>query len=213
MRWIFDIENPVMHYIIKIFDCMCLSVLWMVCSLPIVTAGAASTALYVTVYRYIRREEGTMLRTYFGAFRENWKRATLVWLVLLAAGALLGVDALVFRTHAIRGQLSGNLYWLILVLFCVWITWLVYASAYCARFHGGVKDALVGSLLLMALHPLRALTVFLPTAAGILVICMAPGFLPIVPVVIVLACSVTLESLFKLHGRGDSVSQTKGESL
>ena len=213
MRWIFDIENPVMHYIIKIFDCMCLSVLWLICSLPVLTAGAASTALYVTVYRYIRKEEGTMFRTYFGAFRENWKRSTLVWLVLLAVGLLLGVDVLVFRTQAIEGQLLGNLYWLILVLVCVWITWMVYDFAYCARFCGGVKDALGGSLLLMALHPLRGLTVFLPTAAGILVMCMAPGFLPIVPVVIVLAYSVTLESLFKLHGGGDSVSQAKGESL
>ena len=89
MRWLFDIENPVMRYIIKIFDCMCLSILWMVCCLPVVTAGAATAALYATVYRYLRKEEGHLLGTYFGAFRENWKRSTPVWLVLLAAGALL----------------------------------------------------------------------------------------------------------------------------
>lgn len=204
MRWIFDIENPVMCYIIKIFDCMCLSVLWLVCSVPVVTAGAASAALYQTVYRYIRREEGTMLRTFFRAFRENWKRSTLVWLVLLAAGMLLGVDALVFRTQALQGLMPGNLYWLILVLLCVWITWLVYAFAYCARFHGGVVDALRGSALLMLLHPLRAVTVFLPTAAGILLVWMAPGFFPVVPAAIALICGITLEPVFMLHGSGEA---------
>ena len=213
MRWLFDIENPVMRYIIKIFDCMCLSILWMVCCLPVLTAGAATAALYATVYRYLRKEEGHLLGTYFGAFRENWKRATPVWLVLLAVGVLLGVDILVFRTMALEGQLPGKLYWLILVLAGIWITWVVYAFAYCARFHGGVADALRGSLLLMLLHPLRALTVFLPTAAGILVMWMAPGFLSIVPVVIVLTCSITLETIFKLHGNGESANQTKGESL
>lgn len=70
-----------------------------------------------------------------------------------------------------------------------------------------------GSLLLMLLHPLRALTVFAPTAAGILLICMAPGLVSIVPSVSILICSVILEKLFKLHGSGESVNQSKGESL
>jgi len=213
MRWLFDIENPVMRYILKIFDCMCLSILWLACCLPILTAGAATTALYATVYRYLRKDEGHLLRTFLGAFRENWKRSTLVWLVILAVGILLGVDMLVFRTMALQGHVLGQLYWLILVLIGIWLTWMVYAFAYCARFHGGVKDVLRGSFLLMLLHPLRALAVFLPTAAGILVMCMAPGFVSIVPAVIGLACSITLEKIFKLHGSGASVNQTKGESL
>ena len=86
MRWIFDIENPVMQYVIKVFDCMCLSVLWLLFSLPVITAGASATALYAAVYHYIRRDEGHMLRTFWGAFRENLKRSTVVW---LAAGVVL----------------------------------------------------------------------------------------------------------------------------
>jgi uncharacterized membrane protein YesL len=213
MRWLFNIENPVMRYILKIFDCMCLSLLWLACCLPILTAGAATTALYATVYRYLRKDEGHLLRTFLSAFRENWKRSTLVWLVILAVGILLGVDMLVFRTMALQGQFLGKLYWVILLLIGVWITWLVYAFAYCARFHGSVKDVLRGSALLMLLHPLRALTVFLPTAASMLVVCMAPGFVSIVPAVVGLICSITLEKIFKLHGRGETASQAKGDSL
>lgn len=213
MRWIFDIENPVMRYILKIFDCICLSILWLVCCLPIFTAGAATTALYATVYRYLRKEEGHLLRTYLSAFRENWKRSTCVWLVILAAGILLGVDMLVFRTLALQGQLLGKLYWLILLLICVWITWFVYAFAYCARLHGSVKDVLRNSAILMLLHPLLTLAVFLPTAAGVLAVCMAPGFVSIVPAAVGLICSITLEKIFRLHGREESASQAKGESL
>ena len=69
------------------------------------------------------------------------------------------------------------------------------------------------TFLLMLLHPLQALTVFLPTAAGILVMCMEPGFVSIVPVAMVLACSITLEKIFLLHGSRETVNQTKGESL
>lgn len=213
MRWLFDIENPVMRYIMKIFDCMCLSILWLICCLPIITAGAATTAMYATAYRYLRKDEGHLLRTFLDTFRENWKRSTLVWLVILAVGILLGVDMLVFRTMALQGQFLGKLYWFILLLVCLWITWAVYAFAYCARFHGSVKDVLRGSAVLMFLHPLRAVTVFLPTAAGILVTSMAPGFASIVPAVATLTCSITLEKIFQLHGSGESVNETKGENL
>ena len=57
MRRLLDIDNPVMRLIIKLFDCMILSVLWVVFSLPVITMGAASTALYAAVYHHIRKDE------------------------------------------------------------------------------------------------------------------------------------------------------------
>ena len=44
MRWIFDINNPIMRYVIKIFDCMCLSVLWL--GLMAATAMATGYVVY-----------------------------------------------------------------------------------------------------------------------------------------------------------------------
>lgn len=199
MRWIFDIENPVMHYIVKIFDCMCLSVLWLLFSLPVITAGASTTALYVAIYHYIRREEGHMWRTFWGAFRENLKRSTLVWLAVIAVAALLYVDVLVFRTMAINGQFLGKLYWLILVLCCVALTWATYVIAYAARFQGSARDVLRVSMALMLAHPLRALTVFVPVAAGTLLGIMVPGLLTILPAAVCLVVSFVLETVFSLH--------------
>ena len=58
MGWLFDINNPVMRWIVKIFDCMCLSFLWVIASLPVFTIGASTTALFAAIHRYIRLEEG-----------------------------------------------------------------------------------------------------------------------------------------------------------
>ncbi len=199
MRWLLNIDNPVMRYIVKIFDCMCLSLLWLLFSLPVITAGASTTALYATVYRYIRKEEGHLWSTFWETFRENLKRSTLAWLVVLAVTVLLTVDVLVFRTMAINGELIGKLYWLILVLCCVAVTWAAFLFAYAARFQGSVKDVLRVSFLLMAVHPIKALTVFVPVAAGILLALMAPGLLSILPAGICLVCSMILEGVFALH--------------
>lgn len=199
MRWVFNIENPVMQTVIKIFDCMCLSVLWLLFSLPVLTAGAATTALYATVYHYIRKEEGHLWRTFWDAFRENLKRSTVVWVVALVIGALLAADVLVFRTMALNGQTLGKLYWLILVLCCVAITWAVYLFAYAARFQGSARDVLRVSVQLMLAHPLKSLVVFILAGAGILLTMTVPGLLAIVPAGICWVESIVTESVFALH--------------
>ena len=92
MRGIFSVDSPVMRALIKLFDCICASILWLLFSLPIVTMGAASAALYTTVRRYLRRDEGHLWSTFWGAFRENLRRSTLVWLAALGVLALLAAD-------------------------------------------------------------------------------------------------------------------------
>lgn len=69
MKKYLNINNPIMRGLSRVADCLFLSVLWLVFSLPVITIGASSTALYTTVYRYIRRGEGYLWRTFWEAFK------------------------------------------------------------------------------------------------------------------------------------------------
>ena len=69
-----------------------LNLLWLVCSLPVFTAGAATAALYDVTLRIAREEEPPLTTRFFKAFLENFRQATTVWLILLGIGALLGAD-------------------------------------------------------------------------------------------------------------------------
>ncbi len=212
MRRLFDVDSKFMRGLIHIADCICLSVLWLVFSIPIVTMGAASAALYAAVYKYIRRDEGYLWRTFWEAFRENLKRSTLAWLPALALLILLAVDALVFRSMYLQGKLIGNLYWVILILICVEVTWTAWLSAYCARFNGSVKDVLRFSALLMAAHPVKSLWVFLPILTGAALILTAPVLLLIAPAAACWIGSVTMEKVFLLHMRPeDAEKETAGD--
>lgn len=199
MRGIFDIDSKFMTVVIKIFDGMCLSILWFLLCLPVVTMGASTTALYATSYHYLRKDEGTLLRTFWKAFRENWKRSTVLGLVFLAVAALLGVDVLVFRTKAIQGDLLGKAYWLVLLLCGMAITWSVYLFAYAARLNGSVAEVLKLSFVLMLIHPIKAIGVFAVAFAGILACVTAPVVLTIVPVAVYVICSFTIEKIFAAH--------------
>ena len=210
MKRLFDFGSPLMRNLIRIFDCMCLSILWIVFSVPIITMGASSAALYATVLKYIRRDEGYLWKTFWGAFKENLKRSTLAWLAALALLALLIVDALVFRSMAVKGDFLGNLYWVILVLICVAVTWTAYLSAYCARFNGSVKDVLRFSFILMTYHPIKSLGVFLPILVSAALVLIMPGLLVAAPAVACWIGSITIEKVFLLHMRPEDVERETG---
>lgn len=199
MGWLFDINNPVMRWIVKIFDCMCLSFLWVIASLPVFTVGASTTALFAAIHRYIRLEEGGLWTTFWRAFRDDFKRSTLCWLAVLLVLVLLAVDVLVFRTMAINGQLLGKLYWLILLLIALVATWAIYLFAYAERFTGTVKDVLRTSFLLMVLHPVKAITVLAILLSGTALVVMGPGLLAIVPAVVCWLSDVVIASVFAPH--------------
>ena len=209
MKGIFDIDNPVMSWIIKIFDCICVSILWLLFSLPVVTIGASSAALYMTVYKYLRKEEGHLWKTFWTAFRENLRRSTIVWLAALAVMGVLIVDVLVFRTMAINGSPFGKIYWVVLVLCCIAITWTAYLSAYAARFSGSAKDVLRFASLLLVLHPVKAVCVFLPLLCGAALALVTPGLMAVIPAAVCWLDSITLEKVFLLHMRPEDAEKTR----
>ncbi len=199
-----------MRGLIHIADCICLSILWLAFSIPIVTMGAASAALYKAVYQYIRKGEGYLWRSFWAGFRSDFKRNTLAWLAVLALLVLLVVDALVFRSLYLQGRLMGNLYWVILVLICAAVTWVAWLAAYSARFNGSVRDVLRFSLLLMVLHPVKSLGVLLPILAGAALILIAPVLLLAAPAAACWIGGITMEKVFLLHMRPEDLKKETG---
>ena len=49
LQGIFNYDNPVWRFIGKLGDLIILNILWIVCSIPVFTAGASATAVYYAV--------------------------------------------------------------------------------------------------------------------------------------------------------------------
>lgn len=84
-----EYDSPVMTTISKITDVFILSSLWVICCIPIITIGAATTALYYSSVKAIRKDKGYVIKSFFHSFRMNFIPATLLWLVFLLVGILL----------------------------------------------------------------------------------------------------------------------------
>ena len=53
---LFNPDSGIMRSLSKFTDCICLSLLFFVSCIPIVTIGTASTALYYTVHKVLRHD-------------------------------------------------------------------------------------------------------------------------------------------------------------
>ena len=127
MRNFLDPESPVLQFITKIVYSVWLNILWFICCIPIVTIGPATTALFYTCQKMARDEDGYITRSFFHSFRENFRQATVLWLIMLGAGLLLGFD--VYTVWHLRASAAGNLavMWTLVlaVLFAVTVVYVI----------------------------------------------------------------------------------------
>jgi len=104
MSSIFRFDSKPMRFLSFAGDLIILNVLFLVCSLPVITVGASASAMYTMTLR-MRRDEvsGGTINGFFRAFAQNFKKGTLLWLLYAAAGALLIYDYILFTTVTIPG--------------------------------------------------------------------------------------------------------------
>ena len=88
----FDQDRPIWRIMGRITDVLLLGFLWTVTSLPIVTIGASSTAVYYVTLKMARNREGYLWKGFWKSFKENFKQATILWLILLALAVFFGLD-------------------------------------------------------------------------------------------------------------------------
>lgn len=121
----FSYDSKFGQLFLKLAHGCCLNVLWLICSLPIVTIGASTTALYYTSFK-IAKDEGSYITTmFFRSFRQNFKQATVIWLIMLAAGLIIGADAiLLYRLRATSTGTAAVIWTLLLA--CIFACMIAY---------------------------------------------------------------------------------------
>ena len=92
MANIFNYDNPIISTINKIADMVILSILYLIICIPIVTIGPATTALYYTIVKNIRKERSYTYKEFFKGFKSNSKQGFIVTLILLVIYFVLYFD-------------------------------------------------------------------------------------------------------------------------
>lgn len=148
MRGIFNMEGPVMNFITKITYSAYLNILWLVCCLPVFTIGASTTALFYVTLKVAKNEEGSLTKAFFHSFKENFRQSTIIWLILLAVGIILGFDSYIF--YHMRFE---NAFWTVatavfLVAVVAYAIILMYIFPLLARFDNTIRAMFKNAIML-----------------------------------------------------------------
>ncbi|MDR3092052.1 MAG: YesL family protein [Clostridiales bacterium] len=156
MNKFFGIDGPLYRLGSALWDVLALNFLWLICSLPILTMGASTTALYYVTTRRVSAREGYIWRDFFRAFKENFKEASKIWLSLLAAGFVVFINMYnMLYNKGFAAKLGGAAPLLLtaqIVFFVEIITLGLYAFPILSRFHMGALSVIKTALLLQHRH-------------------------------------------------------------
>ncbi len=106
-------ESRLVRFLEVFGNIFVLNVMYVISCIPILTVGAATTALYSVALKMVKKEEGPIIKSFWKAFKSNFKRGTLVWLIVLAAMAVMWAEYLLVFT--VEGILS-TFYTVVLVI-------------------------------------------------------------------------------------------------
>ena len=96
----FSSEGPLFGFLQQLGNLILLSIIFIICSLPVFTFGTASSALYYSVVKSVRRGRGYPIKEYFRAFKRNFLSGTILTLIIG------GIAVLVLNNRLLIGQAS-----------------------------------------------------------------------------------------------------------
>lgn len=195
MKKLLDPENLFWRCVGRVADYFLLSMTWMACCLPLLTAGTATIALYDAVANCIRGDDDNLFRRYFGTFRRELLRGialTTLWIVL---GWVMLVGFNVVTYLAESSSLWSAFRWAYLLTLILPLGVLSWGPA--IRSHMGKTR---GMALRLALSDLpRTLAVGAMLVAAVAAVRYVPYLVLFLPAALAHGQSAVLEPALEIH--------------
>lgn len=148
------------HILTMISELLELSLCWTLCSLPVITAGASTTALLAVLSDLQADRSGGVVKPFLSVMGQHWKRASLCWLAALAVWGLLLVDLAVCMQNFTAGYGWAVLTGLMAGAALMFCAAQVYLFLLLPRWSGPLRQ-LAGAAVLLALRQLPSTLVIL----------------------------------------------------
>lgn len=194
----FSIDSPLYKFMDRFFDMVKLNFLWLLCSIPIVTMGAATTAAFHVALKMIDNEEGYITKDFMKSFKQNLKQGSIMGVLVLAGIYAVWLDLQI--CHAKNNAFPFLVPTILLIAFLVLGS--VFAFALLARYENTIWNTFKNSFAISIRYIVS--TIILLLIVGIEVVAIGWNLtsmfvgLFIGPVVIIYTISGTASKYFKL---------------
>lgn len=162
----FSVDGALYKFISRFWDMIKLNFLWLLFSLPIVTMGAATVAVYSVTLKMVDESEGYVARQFVKAFKENWKQGIPLGLIALFCSYVVYLDFEMF--NKIEGNPTILLVFGIISAFVFGMA-LIYAFPLSARYENTLIGTLKNSVNIATRYLLRTLALVFVLAVEVVI--------------------------------------------
>lgn len=205
-----SLDSPVFEHGNQAADVLAAGFLWLLFSLPVVTAGPASCALYYTVVKVVRRKRETVGKAFLHSFVSNLKQGIAVTVLFLLYGGVL-----VLCTRPVMGAEehlnAGILAWVILAIpFASVLPWIFPVMS---RFGTGLFRQLQYAVHMAVGHFLTTIALLLLLSGAIALVILLPFLLLILPGLYAYISSFLIERVFRTYMKSERDKYADSEEL
>lgn len=196
----FNMENPFFTTLSKICDILFISVVYVLLCIPIITIGPASTALYYSTVKVIRKERGYLYREFFKSFRTNFKRGAIIGVIFTILSAVLVFDILYAWGMVDVDYTKGSIFLGVFLAFSLLVlSFSIYAFPILSRFEMTVKQLVKASIYMSMRHFHFTILMDAVIVASIVAFLYIPMLLFILPGAATFLISLLMERIFKKY--------------
>lgn len=140
MSKLFAYDNPIWRVMGRVADIFILTVLWILFSLPIITIGASTIALYYVTLKMAENKEGYLAKAFVKAFRDNLAEGVLLEVIMVILGGAVAYGIFSFRGMAT--ELDKIMLWFFGVIGVVYLFMLTAVFPLAARLDAPIPKLL-----------------------------------------------------------------------
>lgn len=217
MARFFSYESKFSQALFRFAYACILGMFWLVSSIPVFTIGAATTALYSVMLKVVDQEEGNIVKQYGRAFKENFKQATVVWLILLVIGIFLGTDVYILLHLRSASAGAAAIMWtlllaLLIAIIIVYAVELLFVFPLIARFENSTRASMINALLVGARYLFATILAFaIHFAMLVVVVRFFTPALMFSEGICALLTSYLLSPIFKVLAKGPQTAAEDAE--
>lgn len=172
---IFQQDNPFNEFMSHIGDMALANIAWAVCSLPVVTVGASTQALFEVARAIDEGQDGHVLKRFWSAFTRRFGTNLAIGVIFLAFYGLIGFDMWYTSSRSVSDDLNVIDYGVCVAIGIIGAIGTAYVLPLASRSSRSVSQQLKCSVALVAAHPLPALIIVALMAIPVAVAVWVPG--------------------------------------
>lgn len=193
----FNLDNKLFTFLSKVWDILVLSLIYIVLCLPVITIGPATTALYYTVVKVIRRDRGYVIHEFFHSFKTNFKNGAITGIILTIFYFIMYFDQ--HYARSLGGTQKFLLTSALNAILFILVSETIYVFPVLSRFTLNTK-ALFKTAFFMSVKHLPYTLVMMAILTAFAIACyITPIIIILIPGVCCLLCSFIMEQVLKKY--------------